>query len=80
MWNVEGCEAEGAQQPDAADTQEDFLHDARGAVAAVDAQGEIAEMGLVLGAIGVEQVHRHAPDIHAPSVEEDGTGDAIRRN
>ena len=70
MWNVEGCNAQRAQQPHAADAQQNFLHDARGAVAAVNAQGQIAEMLFVLGQIRVEQINRHAADIHAPGLED----------
>ena len=36
-------DAQSAQQPYAADAQQDFLHDARRAVTAVHAQGQIAK-------------------------------------
>ncbi len=60
-----------AQQPHPADAQEDFLHDAGGTVAAVHVQRQVSEGLLVVRQIGVEQVHRHAPDGHAPGGELD---------
>ena len=50
--------AQRAQQPHAADAQQHLLHDARRAVAAIDAQGQVAEMLLVLRAVGVQQIDR----------------------
>ena len=70
MWNVDGCDAQRAQQAHAADAQQNFLHDARGAVAAINAQGQIAEMLLVLRQVGVEQIDRHAADVDAPGLED----------
>ena len=64
-----GLDAERAQQPHAADAQQNFLHDARRAVAAIDPRGEIAEMLVVFRQIGVEQIDRHAPDVDAPGLE-----------
>jgi hypothetical protein len=46
--------AEGAQEPHSADAEQNFLHDARRAVAAVNAQRQVAEMLLVLRSVGVE--------------------------
>ena len=69
--HVEGGrrDAERAQQAHAADAQQHFLHDPRGAVAAINAVGQVAEMLLVLRQIRVQQIERHAPDIHAPDLE-----------
>ena len=64
-------DAERAQQPHAADAQQNFLHDARGAVAAVNAQSQIAEMLLVLRQVRVEQINGSATDIDAPRLEHD---------
>ena len=64
-----GLDAQRAEQAHAADAEHDLLHDARGAVAAVHAQGEVAVVLLVLGQIGVEEQDRHAPDVDAPRLE-----------
>ncbi len=69
MWKTDGWTPERAQQPHAADAQQHFLHDARGAVAAINAQRQIAEMLLVLRAVGIEQINRHAADVHAPGLK-----------
>ncbi len=63
--------AELAQQANPADAQQNFLHDAHGVVAAINARGQIAEMLGVFRAVGIEQIHRHAPDVHAPGLKED---------
>ena len=64
-----GLDAQRAEQAHAADAEHDLLHDARAAVTAVHAQGQVAIMLLVLGQIRVEEQHRHAPDVHAPRLE-----------
>jgi len=63
--------AELAQQADPADAEQDFLHDAHRAVAAINARGQIAKMLGVFRAVGVQQIDRHAPDIYAPGLKED---------
>ena len=63
--------AELAQQADAADAEQDFLHHPHRAVAAINARRQIAEMLGVVGMVGVQQIDRHAPDVHAPRLEED---------
>ena len=69
--HVEGgrLDAQCPQEAHTTDAQQDFLHDARGAVAAINPQCEIAVHGLILGPIGVEQVDGHPTDIHAPGLE-----------
>ncbi len=62
-------DAQRAQQPHAADAQQNFLHDARGAVAAINAAGQVAEMLLVFRQVRVQQKHRHAAHVHAPDLE-----------
>ena len=58
-------DAERAQRPHAADAENHFLPHARGFIAAVEAMGNVAIRGLVLAAVGVEQVHRNAaPRLH----------------
>ena len=50
----------------AADAEDDFLLDARLAIAAVEARRQLAIPRRVLGEIGVEQEQPHAPEPHAP--------------
>jgi hypothetical protein len=64
-----GLDAEGPEQAKAADAEEDFLHDASGAIAAVDAEGEVAKVALVFLAIGVEQENRDTADVGAPGLK-----------
>src|ERR1041384_1273400 len=47
-------DAESAQQPHAADAQQNLLHDPRGAVSSVHSQCQIAKMSLVFLAIAVQ--------------------------
>src|SRR6202000_3000845 len=56
----------------AADAEENFLHDARGAVAAVNARREIAIKLLVLRQIRIEQINGAAAAVHAPDLEVHG--------
>jgi hypothetical protein len=62
-------DAQRAQQAHAADAEQGFLHDARGAVAAIDARGQVAEMLFVLRQVGVEQIDRHAAHVDAPDLK-----------
>src|SRR5665213_560468 len=65
-------DAQRAQQPHAADAQQNLLHDARGAVAAINARRQVAVKLLVLRQVRVEQKNRHAPDVDAPDLEVHG--------
>ncbi len=62
-------DAQRAEQADAADAEQDFLHDARRAVAAIDAEGQVAIVLLVLRQVGVEEVSRAAAHVDAPGFE-----------
>jgi hypothetical protein len=63
--------SERAEQTNTADTQQDLLHDARGAVAPIDAEGEIAIVLLVFRSIGIEQIDGVAAHIDTPCLEID---------
>ena len=65
-------DAERAQRADAADAENDFLLQARFAIAAVESRGEIAILRRVLFEAGVEQVQRDAADRHFPDVGQHG--------
>ncbi len=67
-------EAKGAEKADTANAQQDFLHDAGGAVPTVNAQGQIAVVLFVFGQVGVEQINRAAADIGAPCLVVDHRG------
>ena len=72
-------DAERAQQAHAADAEQHFLHDARGAVAAIDAQGQIAEVLFVLREIRVKEIDRDAADVDAPGAEGNLAGGDFHR-
>ena len=55
-------DSQRAQRPNAADAEDDFLLQARFAIAAIQARGEIAILRGVFLEPGVEQVQRHASD------------------
>ena len=59
---VPGHRAVGAHRPHAADPDEDLLADAVLGVAAVEAVGDLAQVGVVVLDVGVEQQQRHAAD------------------
>ena len=59
-------DAQRAQRPHAADAEDDFLLDARLAIAAVEARRQLAVPGRVLVEVGVEQEQAHVADPHAP--------------
>ncbi len=61
-----GREPQRAQHAHAADAEDHLLADARRLAAAVQAVGDVAVFVRVLRAVGVEQVHRYAPDLRAP--------------
>jgi hypothetical protein len=61
--------AERAQEAHAADAQQDFLHDAHGAVAGVGARSQVAEMLRVFRQIRVEQIHRDATGVDTPGAK-----------
>src|SRR3546814_15907770 len=52
-------EAEGAEQPDAADAEHDFLLQPIGKIAAVEMVGDAPVVGMVFRQVGVEQNDRH---------------------
>ena len=58
--------AQGAQRAHAADAENHLLAHARGVIAAVEPMGDVAIGRGVVRAVGVEQVHRHAPHLRAP--------------
>ena len=61
-----GLDAERAQRAHAADTEDDFLLDARLAVAAVEPRRQLAVPRRVFREIGVEEEQAHAAKAHAP--------------
>src|SRR6185436_13877495 len=61
-----GADAERLERADAADAEDDLLLNARLAIAAVEARGELAIPRRVFRQVGVEQVQRDAADEHAP--------------
>ena len=63
---VPGQPAERADRAHAADADEDLLADAVLRVAAVEAVGDLAQVGVVLLDVGVEQQQRHAADRRHP--------------
>ena len=63
-------DAERAQGANAADAEDDFLLDARLAIAAVQPRRQLAVPGRVLLEVRVEQVELHAADAHAPDGHE----------
>ena len=63
-----GLELERLQGADAADAEQVFLAHARFQVAAVEAVGELARAGLILGHIGVQEIERHAADLRLPDL------------
>ena len=65
-----GLDAERPQRAHAADAEDDFLLDARLAVAAVQPGRQLAIPRRVLLEIGVEQIQLHAADAHAPDRDE----------
>ena len=60
-----------AEQPDPADAEQEFLHDAGRAVAAVNAPGQVAVELLILRPVAVEQVDGTTADVDAPGLEVD---------
>ena len=62
--------AERLERADAADAEDDFLLDARLAVAAVEPRRQLAVPRRVLLEIGVEQVQLHAAEPHAPHLHQ----------
>ena len=77
-------DAERAKRFDAADAEHEFLADAGAHVAAVEARGEVAILQAVAFDIAIEQVQRHAADLHQPDFGHeaavagfDGDGDLL---
>ena len=69
-WKAAGSDAERLQRADAADAEDDFLLDARFAVAAVEPRRQLAIPRRVLFEIGVEQIQLDAAEAHAPHGDE----------
>ena len=61
--------AEGVEGAHTAHTEENFLAEAIQLVATIELTGHIAELGAILGDIGIEQNQRNPSDIQAPSRE-----------
>ena len=59
-------DAEGVEGADAADAEEDLLAEPVLGLAAVEAVGDVAEVGRVLVDVGVEEVQRHPADLGLP--------------
>ena len=55
----------------ATDAQQHLLHNACRAVAAIDAQSQVAEMLLVLGAIRIQQIDHRPADVRPPGLKRD---------
>ena len=71
--------AEGPQRAHAADAEDHFLAHAGGFIAAVKPVGNVPIGRRVFLAVGIEQVHRHAPDLRLPDARHDlAPGDAHR--
>ncbi len=68
MWHTFGLLAQGAQGANAADAQHHLLADAHLVIAAVELGRDQAVIGAVFLQVGVQQVERHAADLHPPDV------------
>ena len=73
VWNtsgvgVAGDAAVGADGPHAADAEQQLLHQPVVGAAAVQAVGDVAGGGVVLGHVGVEQQQRHPADLGHPDL------------
>ena len=66
-----GLNTKRPQEAHTADTEQNLLHNARGAVAAVNTERQIAIVLFVLRPVRVEQINRATTDIDAPGVETD---------
>src|SRR6185503_300333 len=62
------CDAEFAQESDAADTKQHLLHDARFTIAAVKMSCDPAIGFDILGNVRVEKIKRHSPDVRSPNL------------
>ena len=69
-WKTPGFDAERLERAHAADAEDDFLLDARLAIAAVEARRQLAVPRRVLLEVGVEQIQLHAAEAHAPDRDE----------
>ena len=63
-----GLDAERGERAGAADAEQDVLGEPRVGLADVQARRDPARGEVVLGALGVEQVERHAPDVDPPDL------------
>ena len=63
-------ETERAQGAHAAQSQDHLLSNAHRGVAAVEAMRDLAILTGILGAVGIEQVHRHAPHARLPDARD----------
>ena len=74
-----GVDVEGLQRPDAADAEQDLLAQPVLGVAAVEAVGDGAQLGVVAVDVGVEQVQPHPADVGPPDPRRAGAARRGRR-
>ena len=70
-WQTSGRRPSAPQQAPAADAEDDLLRQAQLRSAAVELAGDAAVGRRVGGIVAVEQVERHAPDLHLPGAQPD---------
>src|SRR6185369_3116859 len=61
----------GAQKANSSDAQQNLLHDARGAIAAVNPERQIPKVLFVLRQVRVQQINRATTDVYAPGLKMD---------